>query len=171
MLRRLLVGLILGLLIGGFAGYGLLQVWPMAMAGALAYALAAAVAVFVALVAGKPIWAKGAIIEVGLKAVVGAALGAGLLFGLRFVPLSIPTLDLPVLGTVAGAQLGRHLFGALISVATLLSVFYELDNDDTAEADAPKKARVAGGAKARIAGDPAVDEAEELEERPARKRR
>lgn len=163
MLKRLLVGLILGLLIGGLVGFGVAQVLPTAMAGILGYALAAATGVLVGLVAGKPIWAKGAAVEAGLKAVVGALLGAGILFGLRFLSLQIPAV-----ADVPAAEIGRHAIAPLLAVATLLAIFYELDNTGGDEEEEPKKRVDAGTTGKRIAGG----DLDELEaEEPAAKKR
>src|SRR5690242_8768720 len=88
MLKRLLLGLLIGLAIGGLIagvaieGLGLLSFTGTGGA-ALAYVFAAVTGVLVGLVAGKPIWAKGGQIEAGLKAFFGALLGAGLMFAIR----------------------------------------------------------------------------------------
>jgi hypothetical protein len=160
MAKRLVVGLVMGVLIGGLFGFGLAQLSTTLMAGALGYLLAAAVGVLTGLVAGKPIWAKGAQIEAGLKAGVGALLGAGLLFGLRFVPLSLPTL-----AGIPGAELGRHAIASLAAVSTLLAVFYELDNDSTTDEGEGKK-RVDTSTGARVS---TTDALEDEEEAPAAK--
>ncbi len=169
MLKRLILGLVIGVVIGGLAGYGVTQVLPAAMAGALGYALAAVVGVLVGLVAGRPIWAKGAAVEAGLKAIIGAALGCAILFGIRFLGFTIPEV-----GGIAAAPLGRHAVGALVAVATLLAVFYELDNgggDDDVDKHAPTRKRVASGnAKSGAASD-ALDAEEEDEPRARNKRR
>lgn len=163
MLKRLLVGLLIGVVLGGLLGYGLFQVLPTAMAGILAYAFAAATGVLVGLVAGKPIWAKGAAVEAGLKAFVGALLAMGILFGIRFIGVTIPAM-----AEFPAAELGRHPLTALGAIAVLLSVFYELDNTGGDEEEAPK-ARVAGD-KARIATD-GVDGLEEEEPSAAAKKK
>jgi hypothetical protein len=163
MFKRLIVGLVIGLVLGGLLGYGLFQVLPGVMAGVLGYAFAAATGVLVGLVAGKPIWAKGAAVEAGLKAFVGALLAMGILFGIRFIGVTIPAIaELPA------AELGRHPITSLGAIAVLLSVFYELDNTGGDEEDTPK-ARVAGD-KARIAND-GVDALEEEEPAAAKKKR
>jgi len=166
MLKRLLVGIILGVVIGGLLGYGLFQLLPAAMAGLLGYAFAAATGVLVGLVAGKPIWAKGAQIEAGLKAFVGALLSMGILFGIRFVGLTIPAIaDIPA------AELGRHAIASLVSISTLLAIFYELDNNGSEGDEASDKKRIAApGDKTRIAAG-ADDEALDEEEQPAAKKK
>jgi hypothetical protein len=160
MLKRLVVGLILGILVGGLAGYGLFQVLPTAMATGFGYFFAAVVGVLVGLVAGKPIWAKGALIEASLKAVIGAALGCAILFGIRFLGFTIPAV-----AGIPAAEVGKHAVGSLLAVATLLAVFYEIDNSggDDKDENAPTRARVEGGAgdKKRVAsgGDGVEEEA------------
>ena len=161
MLKRLLVGIILGVVLGGLLGFGLLQVLPTAMAGVLGYVFAAATGVLVGLVAGKPIWAKGAQIEAGLKAFVGALLSMGILFGIRFIGLNIPEV-----AGIPAAEFGRHAIVSLASISTLLAIFYELDNDDAGEDEGDKK-RIAPEKKRVAAGD---DPAAEEEEPAAKKK-
>jgi hypothetical protein len=159
MLKRLLLGIVLGVILGGLLGYGLFQVLPGAMAGVLGYVFAAATGVVVGLVAGKPIWAKGAAIEAGLKAFVGALLSMGLLFGIRFVGVTIPEV-----AGIPAAELGKHAVASLTTIATLLAIFYELDNTGGDETDAPKKrvARAAtDGDKTRVATEDDLLEGEE----------
>lgn len=163
MLKRLIVGLLIGVVLGGLLGYGLFQVLPTAMAGALGYAFAAATGVLVGLVAGKPIWARGAAVEAGLKAFVGALLGMGILFGIRFIGVQVPQI-----AEIPAAELGRHAITSLASIALVLSVFYELDNTGGDEDEQPK-ARVAGD-KARIAEN-GVDGLEEEEPAAAAKKK
>ena len=164
MLKRLLVGLVLGLVIGGLLGYGLFQVFPTAMAGMLGYAFAAATGVLVGLVAGKPIWAKGAQIEAGLKAFVGALLSMGILFGIRFIGLTIPAV-----AGIPAAELGQHALASLMAISTVLAVFYEIDNTggDEDEGDkkrvAPEKARIADGSD-----DELLDEEEPAQKKSKR---
>ncbi len=169
MLKRLLLGLVLGLLVGGLLGVGIAQVIPGAMTGVFGYAFAAVAGVLVGLVAGKPIWAKGAQIEAGLKSFFGALLGAGILFGLRYVPFTLPAL-----AGFPAAELGRHAVASLAAVATILAIFYELDNTGEPEEEKPK-ARVASGGsdKARLAssGSAGGDDLDAEEEKPKAKQR
>ena len=152
MLKRLIVGLVIGVVLGALLGYGLFQVLPWAMGGVLGYAFAAVTGVLVGLVAGKPIWAREAAVEAGLKAFVGALLSVGILFGIRYIGVTIPAL-----GDIPAAELGRHPIASLAAIAVVLSVFYELDN--TGGDEPAPKARVAGD-KARIANN-GVDAAED----------
>ena len=139
--KRLGLGLLIGLLVGGVLGYALLQLMGDPMGGLLGYAFAATVGVLVGLLAGKPIWAKGAAVEAGLKAGIGALAACLLLLGLRYIPISIPALAM-----IPGARLGYHALGSLMAVATVLAIFYELDNTDgdaeKVDKNAPTRKRV-----------------------------
>ncbi len=167
MLKRLIIGLIEGVLLGGVLGLLLVKGLGMATLGVwAAYGLAVVVGVLSGLVAGKPIWAQGARVEASLKAVVGALLGAGLMYAMRrWLGLH---LDLGQFGQGTVAQLP---IVSLPIVATVLSMLYELDNtgDDEDDAETPAtadKKRVASGG----AGDARAELEAELEE-PARKTR
>jgi len=156
MIGRLVKGLILGLLIGG-AGAGLLikglGVTSFAVSGGgfafIAFAAALVTGAVAGLIAGKPIWAEGAWIEGLLKTFFGALLGAGGMFLAR----KFGTMDFPFpnLGVGTG-PIGELPIFALPAIATVLSVFYELDNTD-----APTEGKAAGGAAgARVAGKAAA---------------
>src|SRR5579862_623653 len=88
MFRRLLAGLVIGAVVGiavaAMLVAGLKIVTFAGPFGALlAYASAAVTGALTGLVAGKPIWAGGAKVEGGLKAVFGALLAAAAMFALR----------------------------------------------------------------------------------------
>src|SRR5262249_12471923 len=88
MLRRLLVGLVIGLVVGGLLAAALIKGFGMPLldgtgGAVLAYVSAALGGVLTGLVAGKPIWAQGGRIEAGLKAAFGALLAVGAMFALR----------------------------------------------------------------------------------------
>src|SRR5450631_3966690 len=132
MFRRLFVGLVLGLVVGGLVAAGLVQglhvlQFPDGTGGALfAYLAAAVTGVLTGLVAGKPIWAAGARIEAGLKAFFGALIAAGLMFALRqwagHAPLPVTEF------TPDGIAMGLLPFTSLPVVAAVLGGFFELDN-------------------------------------------
>src|SRR5260370_36647036 len=87
MLRRLFIGLALGLAAGALLAAGLvagLKVPSFDGAGgvALAYAAAAIAGGLTGLVAAKPIWAPSAKVEGGRKAFFGPLLGARAMFAL-----------------------------------------------------------------------------------------
>jgi hypothetical protein len=167
MVRRLLLGLVLGLIVGGLAAAALVAGLHMTVfdpgAGgvALAYLAAALTGVLTGLVAGKPIWASGAKIEAGLKAFFGALIATGLMFAARRWLTS--SVDLDFLGAGAG-PIGELPAASLPLVAAVLGGFFELDNTEgsakTAGSDAsPKtKKRVAeekgnGKGQSRVADD------------------
>lgn len=157
MLRRLLLGMLKGALIGGLVG----SLWVFVLGiplvvGILGYVAAILTGVLAALVAGKPIWARGAWIEVLLKSVVAALLGAGVMYAFR------SWLD----ATISVGPLGQGLLSTLPFImlpllATVLAVFFEVDNTDepAAERDDQQAKRM------RVNGDGAAanDEADELE--------
>jgi hypothetical protein len=157
MIGRFLKGIILGLVIGGLAAACLIKwlnvgTFAVETTPLLAYASALATGAAVGLVAGKPIWAKGAGIEALLKTFFGALLGAGGMFLLRkFADFPFP-LDLTRFGLAAG-KVSDLVFVALPAVATVLSVLFELDNTD---APPEKGARVAGKAAATKAAAPST---------------
>lgn len=186
MLRRLLLGLVLGLVVGGLAAAGLVAglhqaVFAAGTAGVVfAYVAASVTGVLTGLVAGKPIWASGAKIEAGLKALFGALLGAGLMFALRQWVHVVP--DLPLLApglTVAelqGVGIAQLPVVSLPLIAAVLGGFFELDNtggSDEADAKGGAKKRVADGkangqSKARVASE---DDADDEESVPAASKR
>lgn len=182
MLRRLFVGLVLGLVVGGLVAAGLVQglhmlAFPDGTGGALmAYLTAAVTGVLTGLVAGKPIWAAGARIEAGLKAFFGALLAAGLMFALRQWAggVHLPVTEL----TPAGSVIGSLPVASLPAVAALLGAFFELDNTGGDQEGDKKgggaKKRVAdegsnGKAKARIADEDDGGEADEGAAAPAKR--
>jgi hypothetical protein len=120
------------------------------------YLAAVVTGIFVALLAGKPIWARGAWIEVLLKGVAAAVLGAGALYAVRaFLDASL------AVGPLGQGLLSELPLVMLPLVATLLAVFFEVDNTDepTAEPGDQQAKRV------RVNGDGAAasDETDSLE--------
>jgi ABC-type xylose transport system permease subunit len=160
MLKRLTVGLIEGLVLGAVMALVAIKVLGLAtFAGAFAYFVAVVLGALTGLVAGKPIWAREAKIEAGLKAFVGALLAAGLLWMLRrFAPVDV---DLGAFGAGAG-KIGELPAVSLPLIATALSLLFELDNTGEgkgqAESKALPKARVEQAKMAE--GLEALDEAE-----------
>jgi hypothetical protein len=141
MIRRLFTGLVLGLAIGAIAAAVLVKGLGITVTvGFLAYASALATGAVVGLVAGKPIWAKGAWIEGLLKTFFGALLAAGGMFALqKFAGMEV---DLTRFDAGSG-KIGELAVLALPAIATVLAVFFELDNTGGDE-PAEKGARVAG---------------------------
>jgi hypothetical protein len=131
MLGRLLIGLVKGLLIGALLGFGLAKLGLGAPIALIAYPAAALCGVLVGLVAGKPIWAKDAKIEAGMKAFVGAILGAGLMFAARkwlTMEVALPLQGLVEAKAASGA-IGMLAITSLAMITAVLGGFYEADND------------------------------------------
>jgi len=135
MLRRLLlglVGLVKGLVIGIALAVAATRGLGLAAPDALFAALLGGSAGLIAgLVAGRPIWGRDAKTEALLKASVGALVGVGLSFALgRW--LSTP-LDLSAYSFGAGPA-GKLAAVFLPLIASVLSLFFELDNTDVGQA-------------------------------------
>jgi len=146
MLKRLFVGIVLGLVMGSLVaaivvkGLGLMVFSPL-----LAYLFAAATGVVVGLVAGKPIWAQGGQIEAGLKAGFGALASAGLMYAVRrWLQLDV---DLSAFGAGAGS-VGDLPAASLPLIAGALAGFYSADNTPEGDASAGAKS---GSKGARLA--------------------
>ena len=124
MLKRLLFGVVKGILVGGILGLLFVKALGLTAFGAvLAYLAAVVTGVLTGLVAGKPIWAEGARIEAGLKAFVGALVGAGAMFVLRkWAPVHLD------LGAFGNGVLGELPIAGLPVIATGLAMLYEIDN-------------------------------------------
>jgi hypothetical protein len=182
MLGRLLIGIVKGVILGGLLGFGLAQLGFAAPPALIAYPAAVLAGVLVGLIAGKPIWAKDAKIEAGMKAFVGALLAAGLMFAARkwlTMGVPIPLGELgganASLGEAAGTAgtLGGLAITSLPMLTALLGGFYEADNDPSesegessgGQAQATGKrvstgARVAAGAEADDLDEDLADEAD-----------
>jgi hypothetical protein len=180
MVRRLFIGMVLGLIVGGLVAAGIvaglkMPEWQGAGGAVLAYVSAALTGVLTGLVAGKPIWASGAKIEAGLKAVFGALLGAGFMFALRqWAGFWQP--DLSFVGA-GHAPVGYLPAASLPVLAAVLGAFFELDNTGGNEAEPPRgeagaeRKRVStqatkatnGKAKARVLGASEGDAGDEAE--------
>jgi hypothetical protein len=140
MLKRIVTGFGKGLLLGGLLalvavrGLGM----PVFASAAVAYLAAAVAGVLAGLFAGRPIWARGAKVEAGLKAVAGAALGAAVLFAVRrWLPYEV---DLSAWQAGQGA-IGSLPAASLPIVSMVLALLFDLDN--TEGKSPPPKTRVA----------------------------
>jgi len=168
MFARLIVGILKGLVVGGLIGFGLVKLGVGLFVGKwviLAYVMAALTGIIVGLIAGKPIWAKDAKVEAGMKAFVGALLGAGLLFGLGKLNLSLSESVLSAFGVMTKdpQTLASFPVTALAMIAAVLGGFYEADNTpepETAAKPAAAKTDSAGKAlpKQRVAAPPSDEE-------------
>lgn len=171
MLGRLLIGIVKGLLVGGLVGFALAKLGFAAPGAIIAYLAAAMTGVLVGLVAGKPIWAKDAKIEAGMKAFFGALLGVGLMYAARrwltmplpvaLGPLAAANTSLGEAATSAGT-IGGLAITSLASIAGLLGGFYEADNDPSeGQQAAPGGTKRAPASNKRIAAEEAGEEADE----------
>jgi hypothetical protein len=165
MLRRLLIGFVLGLVVGALLATGLVLGLKVAIfdssAGiAFAYLAAALVGVLTGLVTGKPIWASNAKVEAGLKAVVGALLGAGAMFALRQWAGGL-VLDLSALGAGGPAAVGSLPAASLPLIAATLGAFFELDNTGEPEAPKPAERKRIAPTRANGARKPAIGDTDE----------
>jgi hypothetical protein len=173
MLKRLVFGLIFGLLVGGLLSAAVIKGLGMvAFTGTggtvLAYVFAAVTGVLVGLVAGKPIWAAGGQIEAGLKAVAGAIVAAGAMFAMRrWLNFDVDLHSFGV-GPLTAQPAGLLPATTLPLIAAVLGAFYEADNTPQADDDkAPKlKGKDAAKSKVRVGETNADDEDEELLEAP-----
>ncbi len=168
MYKRLISGLVIGIVMGALAATAVVRGLGVASfldRSILAYVAALATGAFVGLVAGKPVWAKGAWIEVGLKAFFGALLATGGMFALR--KWGVMLLDLSSIG--AGTGEVRDLPAATLPlIATVLSVLYEVDNTDSpvdrgsvvkaSTSPSPRVASLKGAPVVRVAADEAENE-------------
>lgn len=160
MLKRLGLGLLKGLAIGGAIGAGLQYGlhWTDA-SGLLGFLIAMGAAGTAGVFAGRPPWREGAWIEAALKGMVGVGLGALAYWGMTYLDfLQVPWPQLA----------GTHSVDALPAlyapaIAGVYGALVELDN--TGEAAAGAKA---GGAKARVELDE-LDLGDDVEAAPAKR--
>lgn len=168
MLKRLGLGLLKGLVIGGGIGaglqYGLPGIFGSGVGGLLGFLIAMGVAGTTGIFAGKPPWHEGAWIEASLKGLVGVGLGALTYWvASRWGQFSIP---FPGLAQPASWTSLPVVFAP--AIAGVYGSLVELDNtgDDKSDSQAKK------GPKARVAIDDDLElEEEEATRRPASKKR
>jgi hypothetical protein len=158
MAKRFAVGMLKGVVIGLLMALAWLKVMGVApFDGLLAYLTAAATGALAGFFAGKPFWAKGALVEASLKAAVGTVFASAALYGLRkWVHLDFGSAFGPL-----GGALGSGVGVTLMTIAGLLAAMFELDNTG-AELATDATARVAPN-KVRAPDEPAeLAEADEL---------
>jgi chromate transport protein ChrA len=163
MLGRLLIGIVKGVILGGLLGFGVAKLGFPAPPALIAYLAAAVAGVLVGLIAGKPIWAKDAKMEAGMKAVIGALLASGLMYAARrFLTMPVPIALGPLGATAESANtVGALALTSVATVAGLLGGFYEADNTPGETADGAKEKAKEPSSKKRIA--PSVDEEDDEE--------
>ncbi|WP_394825133.1 hypothetical protein [Pendulispora albinea] len=136
MLKRIFVGLVLGLVMGSLVAALVVKgLGMLAFPKILAYLFAGVTGVVTGLVAGKPIWAQGGQIEAGLKAGFGALVGVGLMYAMRhWLHLQV---DIAPLGAAGIGGVGELPAVSLPLIGAFLAAFYSADNtpEDAASAD------------------------------------
>jgi hypothetical protein len=152
MFKRLLLGLVKGLVLGGVVGAAITFGLHQSVDGVAAYGLYALLGALAGVFAGRPPWVKGAWVESLLKGLFGVAVGAGLYaLGSKFLTIPMPDL------AAGGGTL--ELFKQPVLMAPGIGAIYaaliELDNTGEAEPE-PTNVRI------RSVDDIKVDEDEEL---------
>ena len=145
MLRRFVVGFVKGALVSALMALAWSRVFGGGeFVGASSYLVAILTGAVTGLLAGKPLWAKGALVEAAVKGVVGALVGGAGLYAMdKWIRVSLE------LGPLGSGLLGDVAVFALSSIALAIGVVFELDNtgmevaDDTRARVAPDRARIA----------------------------
>jgi hypothetical protein len=146
----LLKGCLLGILLSSALVFGLgVVVWP----GWLSYLAMALTGIVAGLTLGKPIWARGALVEASLKAVVGAVVGLVATFGAHKW-ISGVSVDLASLGAGKGA-LGDLPAALLPLLSAGLGLLYEADNSGSDSAGLPRRVEEP---RVRLDDEPSADE-------------
>lgn len=138
MLKRLLLGLLKGLLVGGALGAAAHALVGPTLIGVGAYLLYALVGGLAGLIAGRPAWRTGAGVAAILRGVFGLGVGIGLYaLAARFLTFQV---DIP--GTVTGA-LGQLPLFLAPAIATVYAVLVELDDGgENPEPEVKSKVRI-----------------------------
>lgn len=145
MLRRFVVGFVKGALISAVMAVAWSRVFGgEAFVGASSYLVAILTGALTGLFAGRPLWAKGALVEAAVKGVVGALVGGAGLYGMdKWIRVSLD------LGPLGSGLIGDVAVFALAIIALAIGVVFELDNtgfevaDDARARVAPDRARIA----------------------------
>ena len=175
MIKRLVVGLLLGAVIGAIAAAVLVQglgVTTFEGKALFAYLAAAVIGIVTGLVAGKPIWSADGKIEAGVKAFVGMVVALGAMFVLqKWVRMPV---DLTALRAGKGA-LGLLPAASLPIIGGILAAIFEIDNtgSDSAKDKDDAKAGPASAKNVRVDAESKAEEAEDAddEEPPAAKKK
>lgn len=150
MFKRLLLGLLKGLVLGGVVGAAITFGLKTTVTGVGAYALYALVGAFAGVLAGRPPWLKGAWVESILKGLFGLAVGAGLYaLAMRFLQIPVPNLA----GVGDGVLTSQPMLMAP-GIGAIYAALIELDNDGKAEPEST-------GVRIRSVDDIHVDEEED----------
>jgi hypothetical protein len=181
MLRRLIFGLVLGLIVGVVLAAGLVRLGQASFADGggviVAYLAAAAAGALTGMIAGKPIWASGAKVEGGLKALFGGLMGVGAMFALRQWGTGFD-VNLSLVGGGGPSPVGELPAASLPLIAAVLGGLFGLDNTASPDDEAPRarkrvsaddaKVDAGSGAKARVSGAEHDEAAEAVPKRAKR---
>ncbi|MDO9015729.1 MAG: hypothetical protein Q8S73_36105 [Deltaproteobacteria bacterium] len=166
MLKRLIIGILKGLILGGGMAVALYMLAHIgSVSGFWGYLLYGVLGAITGVVAGKPLWKPGAWIEALLRGVFGIAVGCGL-YALGAVVLTGSAIDFTaLLGSLpAGASTPTQLYQQPLIMAPMFATLYasliELDNDG--------KGEDAGSTKVRVARLEDIDIGEDEAEAPAK---
>jgi len=140
--KRALLGLVKGTLIGALVAAALVKGLGLVAFGGVGLALLAAAisGALAGLLVGRPLWAPNARVEAGLKALAGALLGAGVLLLVRRllpVPITLPA-------ELGAGPIGELPVVMLPLVAALLGALFEVDHTGDAASPSPERARSDG---------------------------
>jgi hypothetical protein len=148
MLKRLIIGILKGLILGGGMAVALYMLAHIgSVSGFWGYLLYGVLGAITGVVAGKPLWKPGAWIEALLRGVFGIAVGCGL-YALGAVVLTGSAIDFTaLLGSLPVGARPEHLYQQPLIMAPMFATLYasliELDNDGKGEDAASTKVRVA----------------------------
>lgn len=166
MLKRLIIGILKGLILGGGMAVALYMLAHIgSVSGFWGYLLYGVLGAITGVVAGKPLWKPGAWIEALLRGVFGIAVGCGL-YALGAVVLTGQAIDFTaLLGSLpADSTPARQLYQQPLIMAPMFATLYasliELDNDG--------KGEDAGSTKVRVARLEDIDIGEDEAEAPAK---
>jgi hypothetical protein len=141
----MVVGFVKGALVGSLMALAWSRVFGGEFVGIMSYVIAVLTGSLTGLLAGKPLWAKGALVEGLLKGVVGGLVGGAGLYAMdKWLRVSLD------LGPLGAGMLGDVAAFALIGIALAIGVVFELDNtgveltvDDSRARVAPESTRIA----------------------------
>ncbi len=168
MLKRLFIGLLKGLVVGGAIGAGIQYGlhWEVASAGLLGYLLAMGAGGTTGVFAGRPPWQEGAWVEALLKGLVGV--GAGAL--VYWVSSTYGALALPFPGMAEATPWTALPVVFLPGIAGVYGALVELDNAEERDAKAATKSDASKGPRTRVVVDDDADGASATEVAPERTR-
>ncbi|MBL8601428.1 MAG: hypothetical protein JNK72_05840 [Myxococcales bacterium] len=123
-MKRLVIGLVKGLLVGGALGAALhFGLGATTLIGPLAYVFYAVVGALAGLLAGRPAWREGAGVAAILRAVFGLGVGVGL-----YALAGLLKFEVPLAGVGAGHTLQQIPLLLAPTIATVYATLVEVDD-------------------------------------------